>query len=115
MSERTCSNLRVQTQCFPPQVLADVGDSQDLAQNLSTFSGHLHRLKRITQAVDASSLVLLDEVTLTTPLYTGLLATDVDLCKVFRWPFQGFQHDQGGSSWKLHQYCEGRSTMQAEA
>jgi hypothetical protein len=44
------------------QVLADVGDSQDLAQNLSTFSGHLHRLRRITEAVDTSSLVLLDEV-----------------------------------------------------
>lgn len=45
------------------EVLADVGDSQDLAQNLSTFSGHVHRLKRITAATSASSLVLLDEVT----------------------------------------------------
>lgn len=44
------------------EVLADVGDSQDLAQNLSTFSGHVQRLKRITAAVSTSSLVLLDEV-----------------------------------------------------
>lgn len=44
------------------EVLADVGDSQDLAQNLSTFSGHVHRLKRITAAASPSSLVLLDEV-----------------------------------------------------
>ena len=44
------------------EVLADVGDSQDLAQNLSTFSGHVQRLKRITTAVSPSSLVLLDEV-----------------------------------------------------
>lgn len=46
------------------EVLADVGDSQDLAQNLSTFSGHVQRLKRITAAVSTSSLVLLDEVSL---------------------------------------------------
>ncbi len=46
------------------EVLADVGDSQDLAQNLSTFSGHVQRLKRITTAVSPSSLVLLDEVSI---------------------------------------------------
>ena len=51
------------------EVLADVGDSQDLAQNLSTFSGHVHRLKRITAAVSPSSLVLLDEVNLPDMMY----------------------------------------------
>ena len=44
------------------QVLADVGDSQDLQQSLSTFSGHVKRLGRILGAVDSRSLVLLDEV-----------------------------------------------------
>ncbi|KAK9809345.1 hypothetical protein WJX73_007359 [Symbiochloris irregularis] len=43
-------------------VLADVGDSQDLQQSLSTFSGHVKRLGRILSAADRSSLVLLDEV-----------------------------------------------------
>ena len=46
------------------EVLADVGDSQDLTQSISTYSGHLRRLKRITAAVRPSSLVLLDEVSL---------------------------------------------------
>lgn len=54
------------------KVLADLGDSQDLAQNLSTFSGHVHRLKRITEAVDADSLVLLDEVRLLLPYRPAL-------------------------------------------
>ena len=43
-------------------VLADVGDSQDLQQSLSTFSGHVQRLGRILAAADSQSLVLLDEV-----------------------------------------------------
>lgn len=43
-------------------VLADVGDSQDLQQSLSTFSGHVRRLSRILAAAGSSSLVLLDEV-----------------------------------------------------
>lgn len=44
------------------RVLADLGDSQDLTQNLSTFSGHVTRVKRITASVSPKSLVLLDEV-----------------------------------------------------
>lgn len=43
-------------------VLADVGDSQDLQQSLSTFSGHVRRLGQILAAADSQSLVLLDEV-----------------------------------------------------
>ena len=45
-------------------VLADVGDSQDLQQSLSTFSGHVKRLGRILAAISPRSLVLLDEVRL---------------------------------------------------
>ncbi len=49
-------------------VLADIGDEQSLQQNLSTFSGHIKRLARILQAVEASptasinGVVLLDEL-----------------------------------------------------
>jgi DNA mismatch repair protein MutS2 len=55
----------------PPQlpwfdgVYADIGDEQSLEQNLSTFSGHIHRISRIVQALQSSpapALVLLDEV-----------------------------------------------------
>lgn len=49
-------------------VLADIGDEQSLQQNLSTFSGHVKRLARILEAVEASptatvnGVVLLDEL-----------------------------------------------------
>ncbi|WP_399214366.1 endonuclease MutS2 [Synechococcus sp. RedBA-s] len=48
-------------------VLADIGDEQSLQQNLSTFSGHVRRIARILEALEAhpaagASLVLLDEV-----------------------------------------------------
>lgn len=44
------------------QVLADVGDGQSLQQSLSTFSGHVRRLRGILAAATPHSLVLLDEV-----------------------------------------------------
>lgn len=43
-------------------VLADIGDSQSLQQSLSTFSGHVRRLRRVLAAAGPLSLVLLDEV-----------------------------------------------------
>ena len=46
-------------------VLADIGDEQSLQQSLSTFSGHIRRISRIIQALQANngnSLILLDEV-----------------------------------------------------
>lgn len=43
-------------------VLADLGDSQSLEQNLSTFSGHIARVKAIHDAAGPESLVLLDEL-----------------------------------------------------
>ena len=45
------------------EVLADLGDSQDLAQSLSTFSGYIRRVKRILEAAGSESFVLLDELT----------------------------------------------------
>lgn len=43
-------------------VLADIGDDQSLVQSLSTFSGHVRRIKRIIATSTAQSLVLLDEI-----------------------------------------------------
>ncbi|CAL8471247.1 g10789 [Coccomyxa elongata] len=42
-------------------VLADVGDGQSLQQSLSTFSGHIRRVRAILAAITPRSLVLLDE------------------------------------------------------
>ncbi|EIE19595.1 P-loop containing nucleoside triphosphate hydrolase protein [Coccomyxa subellipsoidea C-169] len=42
-------------------VLADVGDGQSLQQSLSTFSGHIRRVRAILAALTRRSLVLLDE------------------------------------------------------
>ncbi|KAL0032477.1 hypothetical protein WJX77_002790 [Trebouxia sp. C0004] len=47
---------------FFDKVLADVGDSQNLQQSLSTFSGHIRRVRTILQQATPRSLVLLDEV-----------------------------------------------------
>ena len=49
---------------FFDKVLADVGDSQNLQQSLSTFSGHIRRVRSILQEATPHSLVLLDEVLL---------------------------------------------------
>ena len=43
-------------------VLADVGDAQSLQSSLSTFSGHLTRIRRILAAAKPGTLVLLDEL-----------------------------------------------------
>jgi len=43
-------------------VYADIGDEQSIAQNLSTFSAHVSRLRTILSQAGPKSLVLLDEV-----------------------------------------------------
>lgn len=43
-------------------LFVDVGDEQSIEQDLSSFSSHLRNLKLITDSVNATSLVLIDEI-----------------------------------------------------
>ena len=43
-------------------VLADIGDEQSLEQNLSSFSGHVSKIKDIIEHANGKSLVLMDEL-----------------------------------------------------
>jgi DNA mismatch repair protein MutS2 len=47
---------------FYASVLADIGDHQSLAANLSTFTSHVSNISRMIQLCEAPALVLLDEV-----------------------------------------------------
>jgi DNA mismatch repair protein MutS2 len=44
------------------EVLADIGDEQDIREHLSTFSAHMANLARIVREASAGSLVVLDEI-----------------------------------------------------
>lgn len=44
------------------EMFVDMGDEQNLQQNLSTFSAHLKNIHTMTKQVSADSLVLLDEL-----------------------------------------------------
>ena len=43
-------------------ILADIGDEQSLEQNLSSFSGHVSKIKDIIENANSKSLVLMDEL-----------------------------------------------------
>jgi DNA mismatch repair protein MutS2 len=47
---------------FYASVLADIGDHQSLAANLSTFTSHVRNISRMIEICKAPALVLLDEV-----------------------------------------------------
>ncbi|MDY6896267.1 MAG: hypothetical protein SVO01_12765, partial [Thermotogota bacterium] len=47
---------------FIQEIYTDIGDQQDISQNLSTFSAHLLNLKNILENVNEKSLVLIDEL-----------------------------------------------------
>ena len=47
---------------FYESVLADIGDHQSIAANLSTFTSHAANIARMIQLCEAPALVLLDEV-----------------------------------------------------
>lgn len=47
--------------CFT-RIVADIGDEQSIAENTSTFSAHLRRMRQIITQADARTLVLVDEI-----------------------------------------------------
>lgn len=67
-------------------VLADIGDQQDLAQNLSTFSAHLQHLKTfVADETDLSrSLVLIDEIAAGTDPVEGAALAKAVLDELYR-------------------------------
>ncbi|XP_010414813.1 PREDICTED: uncharacterized protein LOC104700909 isoform X1 [Camelina sativa] len=59
-------------------ILADIGDPQSLEQSLSTFSGHISRIRQILDIISENSLVLLDEICSGTDPSEGVaLATSI--------------------------------------
>ena len=50
------------TLSYFPHLFCDIGDSQSLSDNLSTFSGHMENIGQILSSVGGRDLVLLDEV-----------------------------------------------------
>ena len=47
--------------CFT-RIFTDIGDEQSIAENASTFSAHLRRMRQIISEADERSLVLVDEI-----------------------------------------------------
>lgn len=61
-----CSGLHLPCEsaeiCMRSQVLCDIGDGQNIADNLSTFSAHIGNVITILQRVNEECLVILDEL-----------------------------------------------------
>lgn len=48
--------------CMNSQILCDIGDGQNITQNLSTFSAHMTNVLEILRKVNPESLVIMDEL-----------------------------------------------------
>ena len=48
--------------CMNSNYLSDIGDGQNLSENLSTFSAHIKNVLEILQKVNTESLVIMDEL-----------------------------------------------------
>ena len=48
--------------CMNNAYLSDIGDGQDLAENLSTFSAHITNVLEVLREVDRESFVIMDEL-----------------------------------------------------
>ncbi len=55
----TCEEAEI---CMNSQYLCDIGDGQDLSENLSTFSAHIINVLDILKRVDKDSFVIMDEL-----------------------------------------------------
>lgn len=55
----TCSGADI---CMNSGYLCDIGDGQDIAENLSTFSAHIKNVLEVLQEVNSDSLVIMDEM-----------------------------------------------------
>jgi len=66
LSMMACSGLHVPCEAaeiaMNGQILCDIGDGQDISDNLSTFSSHISNIIRILKRVNDESLVILDEL-----------------------------------------------------
>lgn len=66
MSAMACSGLHVPCTeadiCMQNQILCDIGDGQDISDNLSTFSAHIKNVLDILRRVRPDSLVIMDEL-----------------------------------------------------
>lgn len=66
MSAMACSGLHVPCEkaeiCMQNEILCDIGDGQNISDNLSTFSAHIKNVLKILKRSQIDSLVILDEL-----------------------------------------------------
>lgn len=55
----TCDEADI---CMNSSFLCDIGDGQNITENLSTFSSHIKNVMKIVDTVDEESLVIMDEL-----------------------------------------------------
>lgn len=55
----TCGEADI---CMNSDYLCDIGDGQNIAENLSTFSAHIKNVLEVLRKVDRESLVIMDEL-----------------------------------------------------